>query len=64
MLNIKKLPSEVVDALRNRHHTDGEIEKLTPEEAFDEYCMWHGLIDWGPTLRRLIEGTVKAQMKR
>lgn len=54
MLDITKIPVSVLDALHNRGHSDAEISALSSSEAFDEFCMWHGLINWGPTLRRTV----------
>lgn len=47
MLNIGQLPCAIVDDLKKRGHTEEAIAEMTPAEAFDEYCMWHGLIGWG-----------------
>lgn len=50
MLNIEKIPREIVDDLKKRGHTEEAIAEMTPAEAFDEYCMWHGLMGWGKSL--------------
>ena len=42
-------------ALASRGHSDAGILRMTPDEMFDEFCMWHGLINWGPTLRHIID---------
>lgn len=44
-------------ALVNRGHSDDEILLMREDEMFDEYCNWHGLINWGPRLRRILEET-------
>lgn len=54
-MDIKKLQQSVVDALRNRELTDDEIAALTPEQAFNEYCRWNSLGDWGPTLTSTLD---------
>lgn len=40
----------VLSALRERGHSDESIERMSPKEAFEEYCQWHGLINWSHTL--------------
>jgi len=42
---------EIVNALRGREHTDDEISEMEPEDMFDEFCEWHGLVGYGETLR-------------
>lgn len=56
MLNVKSLPPEVLSALKERELSDAEIALLSPREAFDEYCNWHGLIHWGDRLWGVVEG--------
>ncbi len=46
---------DLQSALKNRGHTTSEIEIMSPEEKFDEYCEWHGLIGWGPRLRGIMD---------
>lgn len=46
---INQLPRQVLADLHSRGHSDEAIERMTPEEAFAEYCQWNGLINWnGP----------------
>lgn len=47
---IGDLSHSLVDALRKRGHSDESIERMKPARAFNEFCEWHGLIGWGPTL--------------
>ncbi len=49
-MDLEKMPARLLDALRKRGHSDGKIAKMDGSEAFSEYCMWHGLIGWGPDL--------------
>lgn len=49
-LDVNKLPPSVRSALRERGHTDTDVAFMSPREAFDEYCTWHGLVRWGDTL--------------
>lgn len=53
-LNIDDVDHDVLDALRNRGHSDGRIGRMSVDEAFDEYCEWHGLPGWGSLLRRVL----------
>lgn len=53
MVSLAKIPKEVLEALHNRGHSDDAIEKMHVAEMFDEYCMWHGLINWGNRLWNL-----------
>jgi len=43
---INQLPRQVLADLRSRGHSDDAIERMSPEEAFSEYCQWNGLINW------------------
>lgn len=50
-MELSKIPPQVLDAVRQRErYTDAEIESLSPQSLFDEYCTWNGLINWGDTL--------------
>jgi len=53
-MDIDKLDRDVKEALVERGHSEKEISEMTPEEAFDEFCEWNGLIRWGHTLRRVM----------
>ncbi len=50
MLDFEKLNFAVKDALVNRGHSEKQIRSMSPREAFEEYCEWNGLINWGDTL--------------
>lgn len=54
MLNTKTLPANLLDALHKRGHADEQIAEMTPAEAFDEFCNWHGLSGWGGELWSLM----------
>ncbi len=47
---ITQVPRQVLADLRSRGHSDDAIERMSPEEAFAEYCQWNGLINWNDTL--------------
>src|ERR1700722_9967095 len=51
MSDSSHMDSELREALVNRGHSDAQIAALTPQEKFDEYCEWNGLIRHGSTLR-------------
>jgi hypothetical protein len=46
MLNLDALPTEYKQALKGRGYSDDEISKMSPKDAFVEYCKWNGLINW------------------
>lgn len=50
-LNTEKMNPALLQDLQARGMTNVEISLLTAEQAFDEYCDWHGLVNWGPALR-------------
>jgi hypothetical protein len=64
MLNINAISRTAKEALANRGHSDDDIAKMTPEEAFTEYCEWHGLCRYGHTLWSLMKELNKAQQER
>ena len=63
MVDVKSLPDTVIHALEGRGYVLNQIAKLTPQEIFNEYCHWHGLIDWGNNLWRLVETLKKTEVK-
>ena len=54
-MNIEQMDNEVVESLHGREFVNEEIECMTADQAFDEYCLWNGLIGWGPKLRRVLD---------
>lgn len=59
-MNIDKIPTMILGALRNRL-TDEAIQQASPREAFAQYCEWYGLIAWGDTLWDVIESLKAAK---
>ena len=55
MLDIKVLPDFIISDLRDRGHTEDGIARMTPQEAFSEYCNWHGLINHGDSLWEVVQ---------
>ena len=35
---------------------DAKIAQMTPEQAFGYWCNWKGLVGWGDTLIRVLDG--------
>ena len=56
-MNINKIPIHVLTVLGDDHRelSREEIERLTPNQIFIEYCEWHGLIGWGSTLITVLD---------
>lgn len=50
MTDISKVPLSVREALENRGFSDLQILAMNPQQMFNEYCQWHGLINWGNAL--------------
>lgn len=55
MIDLKQLAPVVVKNLRESGKTDEQIKSMTVAQAFDAYCDWHGLLNWGPELRAVME---------
>lgn len=54
-IDISKVEPSVLSALRKRSQTDQTISGLSPEEAFEQYCEWHGIIRWADTLVKVLD---------
>lgn len=54
-MDITKIMNATKDDLHQRGWTNEEIEKMSPEKAFQEFCEWHGLINWGETLISVLD---------
>lgn len=63
IIDLSKLPTDALSDVAKRGHTYAEIERMTPEMFFDEYCRWHGLIGWGDTLLRIADAIRSATRK-
>jgi hypothetical protein len=62
MLDISLIPDDVLEAIRNnRQCEDEDIERMTPREAFDAFCNWHGLLDWSGTLIKALDSIRAAE---
>lgn len=49
-MNFENKNSEVLLALKKRGHSEQDIARMSPKNAFVEYCEWNGLLCWGETL--------------
>ena len=63
MLEIEKIPPQIMTNLKERGHSPEKIARMTSQEAFNECCTWEGLIGWGSTLWRWVDELKKAEKK-
>ena len=52
---IDKMPGDILSDLRDRGLSDAQLERLSADKLFSEYCEWHGLIGWGSDLIRALD---------
>jgi hypothetical protein len=52
-LDTSRLDPEVMDNLVENYGV-GDIEQMTPEQAFDAWCDYEGLVNYGPQLRLIL----------
>lgn len=50
-MNWEKVPSLVKAELLKAEYTVEEVLHWTPQEVWEKWCTWHGLINWAPVLR-------------
>lgn len=62
MLHIDQIPSNIIHDLISCGHDHESIAQMTPAEAFDAYCTWHGLIGWSHALRETIKALDNAEI--
>jgi hypothetical protein len=62
-MQLADIPDEVVDAARERGFSDDAIENLSPQQLFNEYCQWEGLINYGYPLWEIVTKLKKAARK-
>lgn len=55
MLNLKLLPDEFKYALQGRGYSEKQMESLSPEAAFIEYCNWNCVNLKGETLWKAVQ---------
>lgn len=51
---------EMIEALKNRGHSEEQIAKMSWQKKFDEFCEWEGLIGYGSRLRGIMAAAKKA----
>jgi len=59
-MKLQQIPADVLDACREREHSDETIESMSVQELFTEYCEWHGIIGWAGSLMKNLIGLLKA----
>ena len=68
MLDIEKIPSWILDDIRERGWDDESIKKMTPEKAFDEYLRWNAIIGFGSdfyaAVHLLDEASAQSQLEK
>lgn len=60
-LNLSKIPPYILDDLQSRLNTDEEIRAMSADEAFDEWCIWNGIIGWADRLADALDGLREAE---
>lgn len=61
-MELSKIPSHVLDAVRQQdRYTDAEIELMSPQELFEQFCARHGFISQGDKLDSLWSTMTKLQ---
>lgn len=56
--------AKVLDALRQRGHSDKDIDNMTTSKAFDEYVAWHlGDPAWGLEFRQVIKALSNGEVR-
>ena len=60
MISVAKIPEHILIDLNERGLSDDDIENSTYQNLFNEYCIWHGLLDWGPSLLLAVDALKKA----
>ncbi len=48
--SVAKIPVFILADWKERDLSHKDIERMTAEELFTEYCNWHGLFGWGDVL--------------
>ena len=48
--SVSKIPVYILADLEERDLSHEDIERMTAEQLFEEYCCWNGLIGWGDML--------------
>nr|WP_315254943.1 hypothetical protein [uncultured Duganella sp.] len=54
-MNSRNMDAGCLRALRRRGHSDASISSMTPEEAFCEYCAYHGIMNITPATLQMLD---------
>lgn len=49
-LDLTNMRPDVISDVQEWLGPDRDVKTLSPQEFFDAYCRWHGLIGYGPVL--------------
>ena len=60
-MEISMIPDYILDDLASRGVTAEKIENSSPEDLFDEWCMWNGFIGYSSTFINVIDSLRSAQ---
>ena len=58
-MTLDQLPWSVLHALEQRGHSHEQIEQMTGEQIFHEFCEWEGLINWSAALWNTVHALSK-----
>jgi hypothetical protein len=65
MLNTAHMSPGILEDIKENLDIDTMgVEALSVEEAFSAYCNWNGLINWGPTLMRVVRQLEEAEIQQ
>lgn len=59
-MKLSDIPEKMLYDLREASYSDEQLQEWDRYEIFDRWCTWHGLIDWGPTLRETLHSLFPA----
>ena len=54
-MNPRNMDAACLRALRRRGHSDASIVAMSPEEAFCEYCAYHGIMNLQPNTLQMLD---------
>ena len=54
-MNPRNMDAACLRALRRRGHSDATIIAMSPEEAFCEYCAYHGIMNLQPNTLQMLD---------
>lgn len=55
-MDTNKIPTTVLNDLHKRGLKDKDIALMSPEEAFEHFCEWNGILNFAPSLIKAIDG--------